>query len=492
MKIINFKQIIFLFSTGFLLYSCEGDLEPKIYDRVAPSNFYKTPNDLKAATNSIYWELKQNGWGPYMVSDGSRFIMNEVGTEEWTCKWSWDAFLNLNWIIGENMAYQFYGTMMSATTKATYVIEKIKESPVEESIKSKYIAEMRCLRGFFAADLYMLYGPLPIIVTRNEAFYPTSTYKPSRPTKEWMTSYVENELIECSKILPVTQTDYGRCTKGAALAKLLKLYLYQNKWKEADEIASEIMTLGYQLQTNYANIFSVSNEQNSEIIFAINCEPKDQFGLLWFCNSLPPDFKSSVGVNYTAWNGWRVPWAFYDSFETGDKRKNLIFQTYSSKNNQTINLRTSGDVGGLAMKYGEDSKNPGQWSGNDYIQFRYADILLCKAEALNELNTTPTQEIIDLLNQVRYRAFDNFDVSSHKLKLSEFPTKTAMRDQILKDRGAELWCEGVRREDLIRHGKYLDVATSVGASFVSEKNLLYPIPSYALNENPNLRQNPGY
>ena len=86
MKIINFKQIILLFATGLVLSSCEGDLEPKIYDRVAPSNFYKTTNDLNAATSSIYWELKQTGWGPYMVSDGSRFIMNEVATEEWTCK----------------------------------------------------------------------------------------------------------------------------------------------------------------------------------------------------------------------------------------------------------------------------------------------------------------------------------------------------------------------------------------------------------------------
>jgi hypothetical protein len=492
MKIMNFKQIIILLSIGFLISSCEGNLEPKIFDRVAPSNFYKTPDDLKAATSSIYWEFKQTGWGPYMVSDGSRFIMNEVATGEWTCKWSWDAFLNLNWIIGERMAYGFYGSMMTATTKATYVIEKIKESTVEESIKSKYIAELRCLRGYFAADLYMLYGPLPIIVTRDEAFYPTSTYKPSRPTKEWMASYVENELNECSKILPITQTDWGRCTKGAALAKLLKLYLYENKWQQADSVASVIMTLGYQLQSNYASIFTVNNEQNSEIIFALPCEPKDQFGLLWFDNALPPDFKSSIGVNYTAWNGWRVPWAFYDSFETGDKRKNLIFQTYPSKTGQTVNLRTDGDVGGLAMKYGEDPNNPGQWAGNDYIQFRYADVLLCKAEALNEMNAAPTQEIIDLLNQVRFRAFDNFDASNHKLKLSAFTTKEMMRDQILKDRGWELWCEGVRREDLLRHGKYLDVATSVGATFVSDKNLLYPIPSFALNENPNLLQNPGY
>lgn len=481
-----------LFSLIFLLTSCEGNLEPIIYDRVAPSNFYKTPDDLKAATTSIYWQLKGNGWGPYMVSDGSRFIMNEVATGEWTTKWSWDAFSNLNWIIGEKMAYGFYGSMMSATTKATYVIEKIKESSIDESIKSKYIAELRCLRGYFVADLYMLYGPLPVVVIKNEAFYPSSTYKPIRPTKEWMYSFAENELNECSKDLPVTQTDWGRCTKGAALAKLLKLYLYENRWQQADSVASVIMKLGYQLQSNYADIFKVSNEKNSEIIFAIPCEPKDQYGFLWFANALPPDFKSAVGVNYTAWNGWRIPWAFYDSFESGDKRKGLIYQSYTSKTGQIINLRAAGDVGGLAMKYGEDPNNPGQWAGNDYIQFRYADILLCKAEALNEINAAPTQEIIDILNQVRQRDFDNYNSSNHFLTLSQFPTKDAMRDRILQEREWELWCEGVRREDLLRHGKYLDVATQSGASFVSDKNLLYPIPSYALNENPNLIQNSGY
>ncbi|MDP4276108.1 MAG: RagB/SusD family nutrient uptake outer membrane protein [Bacteroidota bacterium] len=488
-KIVN---ILSLFIVGLLFFSCEGDLEPVIYDRVAPSNFYKTADDLNAATTSIYWDLKENGWGPYMVSDGSRFIMNEVGTEEWTTKWSWDAFVNLNWIIGEKMAYGFYGSMMTAVTKATYVIEKIKESPVEESIKSRYIAELRCLRGYFAADLYMLYGPLPIVVTKNEAFYPSSTYKPSRPTKEWMSSYVEKELTDCSKDLPIQQSEWGRCTRGAALAKLLKFYMYENKWQKADSVATAIMGLGYKLQSNYADIFTVANEKNSEIIFALPCEPKDQFGLLWFSNALPPDFKSNVGVNYTAWNGWRVPWAFYDSFELGDKRKNLIYESYTSKTGQIVNLRTAGDVGGLAMKYGEDPNNPGQWAGNDYIQFRYADILLCKAEALNEINPTPTQEIIDLLNDVRRRDFTNYDNSAHFLKLTQFPTKEVMRDRILLERSWELWFEGVRREDLLRHGKYLDVAKKVGATFVSDKNLLFPIPSYALNENPNLVQNPGY
>lgn len=488
----KYKIIFTLLALWIAFSACEGDLEPQIYDRIAPSNFYKTVNDLEVATTPIYWELKNNGWGPYMVSDGSRFIMNQVATEEWTCKWSWDAFQNLNWIIGEKMAYGFYEMVLPAVTKATYVIERIKECPVEDGIKAKYIAELRCLRAYYAADLYMLYGPLPIIVTKNEALYPSSDYKPARPSKESIVNFIKEELKECAVSLPVVQPEWGRCTRGAALSKLLKLYLYEKEWDKAVEVTSEIMTLGYELQNNYSNIFSINNEKNKEIIFAIPCEPRDQFGLLWFANALPPDFKSNVGVNYSAWNGWRVPWAFYDSFESGDKRKNLIFETYQNKSGQTVNLRTIGDIGGLAMKYGEDPNNPGQWSGNDYIQFRYADILLCRAEALNEINTSPTQEIIDILNQIRKRAFDNYETSPRKLALSQFPTKELMRERILRERSWELWCEGVRREDLIRHGKYLDVARQAGASFVSDKNLLYPVPTWAIIENPNLVNNPGY
>ncbi|MEI7502934.1 MAG: RagB/SusD family nutrient uptake outer membrane protein, partial [Paludibacter sp.] len=62
----------------------------------------------------------------------------------------------------------------------------------------------------------------------------------------------------------------------------------------------------------------------------------------------------------------------------------------------------------------------------------------------------------------------------------------------LKERSWELWCEGVRREDLLRQGKYIEVALASGATSASEKNLLFPIPTAALIENPNLGNNPLY
>ena len=488
----KYKIFVFLFLIGITFTACEGDLEPKIYDRIAPSNFYKTSNDLKVAVTAIYWELKNNGWDPYMVSDNSRFVMNEVGTDEFTMRWDPAGFKSYNWVIGDNYVYGFYGKIMPAVTKATYVIERIKDCPVEEQIKDKYIAELRCLRAYYIADLYMLYGPLPVIITKDEAFYPSSENRPSRPIKESILNFVETELTECAADLPIAQTDWGRCTRGAALAKLLKLYLYEKQWDKAVEVTTEIMTLGYALQTTYSDIFTVANEQNKEIIFAIPCVPLSAYGLLWFSNASPPDYKSPIGINYTAWNGWRIPWTFYDSFEPGDKRKLLIKATYTNKSNITVDLRADGDIGALALKYGEDASNPGQWAGNDYIQFRYADILLCRAEALNEVNAAPTQEMIDLINLVRKRAFDNYDTSARKLTLAKYPTKELLRLRILKERSWELWCEGVRREDLLRQGKYIEVALASGATSASEKNLLFPIPTAALIENPNLGNNPLY
>ncbi|GGG99544.1 hypothetical protein GCM10007415_39170 [Parapedobacter pyrenivorans] len=649
----TFLNYTLMLVLGFVLSSCEKDLNPIIYDRIAPNNFFQNENDLRAATTSIYWELKTNGWGPYRVSDGSAFIMNEGATGEWMTKWSWDAFQSLNWIIGEKMVYGFYESIVPAVTRATYMIERIKESPVDDAVKNKYIAELKCLRGFFAADLYHFYGPLPIIVDRELAYNPSPDYRPERPSKEWMTGFIEQELREAADMLPVTQQDYGRCTKGAALMKLMKFYMNEKEWQKARDVSSELMGLGYALQEDYQQIFSAANEGNSELIFVVTSEPREGFGLLLFSNMLPPDYRSSVGVDYAAWNGWRVPWSFYDSFEPGDKRRDRILTKYPSKAGGEVDMRAAGEPGGLSFKYPEDPNNPGQWAGNDQVIFRYADVLLARAEILNELNG-PNQESIDLINQVRDRAFgaggqspevivvdeqfegnftdnavgaitvnnfqedqaslsyrtatndalsaskavnlsianpgtewwaiqvraDNIEVEEgksysvsfkaladkdvsfsfraegsiahtqnitlkanevtevsfelstphatggsvlflalgnsaadydlwiddlvvkknaatgggggYRLELADYAGKEALRDRILLERGWELWWEGVRREDLLRHGSYLDVAKQHGGSNASSKNLLFPIPNWALIENPNIIQNDGY
>ena len=137
-----------------------------------------------------------------------------------------------------------------------------------------------------------------------------------------------------------------------------------------------------------------------------------------------------------------------------------------------------------SFKYWPDPNAVGEAMGNDIVYIRYADILLSRAEALNELSG-PTQEAIDLINAVRQRA------NAATLTLASYPTKEGLRDFLLAERGREFYSEGLRREDLIRHGKFISSARSRGYS-AKDHQVLYPIPLQQIDANPNLEQNDGY
>lgn len=471
--------------------SCEKNLDPTLYGSITTENFYLTSQDLDAATTAIYHEMRLGGWAPYMFSDGSSLVMDEVATGEWTTKWSWNDFLNGNWAINGAMTTQFYYWLGTSVTQATYTLAKIEDSPVEESIKNRYAAEVRALRAFFVYDIYRLYGPMPLIVEKDKALYPDPNYKPERPTADEVEQFVKTELRLAADALPVTQDQYGRVTKGAALQYLLKFHMKKHAWNDALVIANEIIGLNvYKLEADYAKIFSAQNEKNKELIFVVTGNPIEQYGNHTYSNIIPGDFKSPYGNTLQGWNGHRMPWAFYDSFNSKDKRRNLALSQYENTSGKIINLRTSGDIGALPLKYGIDPQAVGIWAGNDKVMDRFAEVILFKAEALNELNG-PNQESIDLINSVRSRAFDNYAGSENELKLADFPDMVSLREHILKERGWEFWYEGKRREDLIRMGKYIEVGQQNASNF-DEKNMLFAVPANVIIENSKIKQNPGY
>ncbi|PWG80692.1 RagB/SusD family nutrient uptake outer membrane protein [Pararcticibacter amylolyticus] len=486
----NLYMYLLLVLTSVLL-ACEKDLNPELSGSINTENFYKTGQDFNAATTAIYHELRLGGWAPYLFSDGSSLVMDEVATGEWTTKWGWTNFLNGNWVIGEAMSAGFYGWLNPAVTRCTYTLAKMEQSSLAPEIKKGYIAQVRALRAFFVYDLTRLYGPLPLITEGERALNPDPDYKPARPSQGEVDQFIKTELRSAADDLPVEQAEYGRVTKGAALHYLLKFYMYKKDWQNALQVANEIIGLNYyRLEPNYRDIFSAQNEKNRELIFVVVGEPREEYGNHTYVNIIPGDYPSPSGNSLDGWNGHRMPWAFYDTFDPQDKRRQSLIVQYTSRSGSQINLRTSGDIGALPLKYPIDPQAFGIWSGNDKVLDRYAEVILFKAEILNELNG-PTQESINLINDVRRRCFDNYNGSSHELKLSSFANKEALRDRILQERGWEFWYEGKRRDDLIRMGKYLETGRQNATSF-SEKNLLFPIPQWALIENYNLTQNPGY
>jgi hypothetical protein len=113
---------------------------------------------------------------------------------------------------------------------------------------------------------------------------------------------------------------------------------------------------------------------------------------------------------------------------------------------------------------------------NDYVYFRLGDVLLMKAEAL--LRTSNAGAALTIVNNLRA----NRGASA---------LGALTLDNLLDERGRELYLEIFRRTDLIRFGKFLQpVQERTTAS--DPKYLLFPIPNGQVAANPNIVQNPGY
>ena len=287
--------------------------------------------------------------------------------------------------------------------------------------------------------------------------------------------------------MSVDNQNWGRMTQGASLALLMKIYLNEKRWDDVIDIANRIIALGqYSLMPTYKALFDIANEgpQNTEEIFVVGrVVSNTSFAWSWFTVVLPnyPMYKGQVSDITGISGGLKVPWSFYDKFEPFDGRLcNLIRYYYDTAGNY-VDFREV--VHASPMKYSEDPDQVGGYQGNDAVILRYADVLLSKAEALNQKNG-PTAECIELINQIRRRA------GATEIKLGDF-TKESLNDFLLDERGREFYCEGLRRDDLIRHGKFVSSVAEQGLH-PKEYHALYPVPQSVIDENPNIVQNPGY
>ena len=311
--------------------------------------------------------------------------------------------------------------------------------------------------------------------------------------------------------------------KNAARVLLMKCYLnkavYLNRttpvFAAADmnqviSLADQIISSGsYSLSSNYFVNFAPTNDAISpEDIFTflnIGGSESGNVRSRWFCTL-------HYNQNPSGWNGFTTLSDFYSKFEAVDKRRGgnaypgmtngilpgfLVGQQFTGagvalndrKGNPlvftpTVSLKETGnnlEVTGIrVVKYPIDYVS-GDNSNNDYVLYRYSDVLLMKAEALLR-GGTPTAvapiTAVAAVNMVRSR-------------VSATPLATISLDQLSDERGREFYWEGMRRTDMIRFGKFLGPRVLKSGTSDS-KYLLFPIPNEQLAVNPNLVQNPGY
>ncbi len=507
------RNIIYVIAAIAVVSSCGLDVD--VYDQLTPYNALNTEDDVKAAVTGIYHELRGGGWNAYNCAWGSLLTMQVGCTDECDCNWNWDVQMDFLWKAETADMGIFYNEMMPAVTKATSLIERLKPVRISAPFKRQCTAELRCLRAIWAYDLYDLYGPVTIVSDPGIALDPgaADAWQPERPSVEWYVGFVARELKECQEHLrkasELSSSEYGRMTKGIAQMYLLKLFLHEagqemhyrsgNKdkakiwWERVDSITSVMQRENqYSLQKDYMSIWSPSNQRNSEVIFPVPNFPVGGLGNVFLAHALPADYVSRDGVPLTRWGGFLVPWDFYDSYDPKDKRRNALLASYWN-GRKVVDLRKEyvGKPGAVPMKYQENPNTTGQWDASEYVINRYAEVILARAEALNELYG-PVDEAKQLLHSIRSRAFDNYEGSGYQKEIDAIGDKDVFRDIILAERGWEFCWEGMRRPDLIRHGKLISNARERGKVMAEEKHILYAIPQSAIYENPNIKNNSGF
>jgi hypothetical protein len=503
MKKFRFLYVIIL---AAIIGSCNKTLDPNVYSSLTNANAFHTLSDAIAAVNAVYARLKGPSVGDnYDYWTVRHFALTDLTTDVGHCSYGGDPgqlslaqWNSSNGLLAEDWR-QIYKLIADANN-ALYNIGNM--TTITDEQKTQFFSEIKFLRSIAYMDLTDAWGPVPLITETDVANATSSSYlsKPVPAPVASIDSMIITDLTTAANVLPVnyannaiySSNDYGRATKGAALTLLAKLYLRENEWQKAADLCKEVMDMNvYQLYPSYLGLFTEENKWCQENIFSVISDANVNGTELM--NHFGPQ---NHPVVLNRWQYYAVSWDFYNSFSNDDDRKLCFYPRYTGVDGliyaQPPTLGAPPPDGyfymaDIATKKYADSSSPSvalYYDGHSVDILRYADVLLSRAEALNNLNG-PTQECIDLINEVRERSH------AKPLILSNY-TKATLSDAILQERGWEFFYEGKRRADLIRFNKYDVIVNAylqrIGqpATIEMPKNRYFPYPQNQVDINPNL------
>ncbi len=492
--------IIVSFIALTIFSSCEKKLDYVTYGVLDGTAFFKTEADATAAVSAMYTGMVA-GWSGGFGAAGNFGGMSEIATDEGYCR-NYPQWKILAYTPDFGPVTQTYSTLIPYVSQITVNISKIQDITFKNTaLQAQYIAELKGLRALYGQILYNMYGPVPM---RLDASLINNSAAPPlpRPGKDEMVAQIIKDYTDAAAVLPNTFTgsNYGRISKAACLTGLMKLYMHEKKWTEAIAVGTQITSLALALTPDYYDNFSVKAKGgNSEIIFVVVCTgnsaQNDSYTNRWLDHALPANFIDQNGNALTNYGSFfAMPWPAYNKFDPTDKRLAHLLRFYPAKVNGVVTVLDAHnqipDVGAVPVKYvpeGSENYIGSDRYGLDIPVYRYSDVLLLLAEAINA-STGPTSQAYTLINTVRTRA--GLPNLSPGLSQADFLSK--LQDERL----FELWHEGIRRDDLVRWGLYIQAANAKGAALDPVANAylnLYPLPRSVVNQsNGIIQQNPGY
>lgn len=526
------KKIYIL--TGILaltsLNSCT-ELYDDAYGSVVSEQFHPTSEtDISALVNAAYvpWRKTMLLWNGVVrsqeLSADQDVIPARIGIG-WIDGYIYKRWHQHAWTSNDDGVYQGWARTFDGINTVNRILYQIDTNLITfttDDIKNAVVAELKVLRASYYYILVDLYGNVPLVTDYAD------TSLPQQSTREEVFDFIVGEITDNIDLLSEEPAGayYGRMNKWVAHTLLAKMYLNAEVWKGTpmyqqciDQCNAVIASGNYTLEASQKSIFITENENSPELIFALPMDEKyvtDWNAFDFHMQTLAQESQSTYNFTNSPWGGVCAIPQFIDSFDPQDKRLelNYISGPQYSYSGDLLSINYTNSVPSIDESDKDDGYRWGKFEykigatnrlSNDFPVFRYADILMMKAESLLRLGQPGAG---DLVTEVRMRAFDNAtdaQVTDAELALGSSydygrrDSESEIHDggvditygRFLDELGWEFCQEGRRRQDLIRFGVFSTKSWfSHDASDATKE--LYPIPYAILQTNSNLTQNPGY
>lgn len=499
-------RLVVLFTFLLSAYSCT-DLSEEVYSDIPFDNFFRNEKDVLMNAGRAYTKLQS------FPEEFSLWTLIEMSSDEMVAPGRDDGFvwdggrwdqLHKHQVKPTNkimtLAWEFVYGGISACNEVIYETES---SPIEFEGKDKIVAEIKVLRALFYYWAMDNWGNVPFSVDF------TDKNLPQQKDRKFLFSFIESEIKDnLGKLQEQPEIAYyGRVTRGMAYTLLSKLYLNaevwigQPKWEEAVACCDSVISYNaYEIEDDYFLNFKVSNENSRENIFVIpNHSIYTKDNLYWYTLTLNDASRETFGFIGQMWDEFVLEPEFLDKYSIEDKRrKSFLYGQQFDKNGDSIYFIEGTEK--VWFEYTidiDDYMSRKRWEGarfckyeyqpnleyyvtdmeNDFVLFRYADVLYTKFEALYRLGRASEMIMDPDLVKIRTRA-----------GLTPYTTGDLSDEELLDEFGREFALEARRRQDQIRFGTW---GNSWWNKPVSGPNArLFPIPQSVLNVNPGLVQNP--
>ncbi|MDW5288146.1 RagB/SusD family nutrient uptake outer membrane protein [Formosa sp. PL04] len=497
----RYKHTLSIFALSTLMVlgvSCEDILDETPISEVSDGTFWKTNEDADLGVISIYDALQKTYrtnhfyWGEYRADN--YVVSNQPSGQT-------EDLIN-NALTPETEDYLRWNEFYKVIFRANTAIDKIPQIPQYDE---NLLGEAYACRAYAYFDAYRVWGGVPLFKDAALTFSDNSFKEKSTP--EEVLALALSDLEEASRLI-AKPTSPTRFSVASILAFKAKVYMYLNRYEEANTALNELIALNqYQLttdRTSWRNLFlndiafPGEGEEGPELIMSLKYtfaeDGRRASGIYeLFFQGVP-----SVWVSPKVTELWTTRFPT-DSTSWADKypgvpphvmnvnpasgEEELVYGDYRYYESIT-EVADEQDL--RISKYAKTNYSPAE-DDTDIVLFRYADMLLLKAEAENKLGNP--EAALALLDEVRIsRGLPK--VNSGALPDVNINNMDALEDFILDERQLELIAEGSRWWDLVRTDKAVEVMGPINGQ--TKETIIWPIYFRHLVDNPKLTQNEAY